>query len=50
MQAGDMKETGADASLLKDLTGYKPKTNIREGVKMFVNWYQEFYNINLGNN
>ena len=50
MQAGDMKETWADASLLKDLTGYKPKTNIREGVKMFVNWYQEFYNINLGNN
>ena len=32
MQAGDMKETWADASLLKDLTGYKPKTNIREGV------------------
>ena len=45
MQAGDMKETWADASLLKELTGYKPKINIREGIKMFVNWYQEFYDI-----
>ena len=45
-----MKETWADASLLKDLTGYEPKTNIKEGVKMFVKWYQEFYNVDLANN
>ena len=50
MQPGDMKETWADASLLKELTGYEPKTNIEEGVKMFVNWYQEFYNVDIANN
>ena len=29
MQKGDVKATWADASLLKNLTGYSPKTNYR---------------------
>lgn len=47
MQPGDVKKTWADATLLKALTGYAPKTNMREGVEAFVNWYVDFYGINL---
>jgi UDP-glucuronate 4-epimerase len=43
MQAGDVPATWADASLLKSLTGYQPNTNVQEGMKAFVTWYQNFY-------
>jgi len=43
MQTGDVPATWADASLLQRLTGYSPQTDVREGVKQFVAWYQEYY-------
>ncbi|KAJ54595.1 UDP-glucuronate 5-epimerase [Actibacterium mucosum KCTC 23349] len=43
MQAGDVPATWADADLLKDLTGYSPKTSVREGVANFVRWYRQYY-------
>src|SRR5690606_19054692 len=43
MQAGDVPATWADASLLQRLTGYKPQTDFKEGVKQFVDWYRAFY-------
>ena len=43
MQMGDVPATWADASLLKRLTGYQPKTDIRDGMKAFVAWYREYY-------
>lgn len=43
MQAGDVPATWADASLLQRLTGYKPKTDFKDGVKQFVDWYRDFY-------
>jgi len=45
MQAGDVPATWADTSLLNSLTGYKPNTNLVEGVQKFVNWYRDYYNI-----
>jgi UDP-glucuronate 4-epimerase len=39
MQPGDVHETHADPSLLVALTGYKPTTQVRDGVKAFVDWY-----------
>ncbi|MBY6006263.1 GDP-mannose 4,6-dehydratase [Salipiger bermudensis] len=45
MQAGDVPATWADASLLKSLTGYAPSTDVRTGVKAFVDWYREYYNV-----
>ena len=45
MQAGDVPATWADASLLTALTGYAPKTGVKEGVRKFVHWYREFYNV-----
>ncbi len=45
MQAGDVPATWADASLLKSLTGYSPKTKITDGVEQFVKWYREYYSV-----
>jgi len=44
MQSGDILETCANADLLQSLTGFKPNTDIKFGVKAFVNWYNEYYN------
>ncbi|MFN3845704.1 MAG: NAD-dependent epimerase/dehydratase family protein [Paracoccaceae bacterium] len=43
MQTGDVPATWADASLLQGLTGYRPKTDFRDGVARFVEWYREYY-------
>ena len=43
MQKGDVPATWADATLLRNLTGYAPRTDIREGIKRFVSWYREYY-------
>ena len=45
MQPGDVPKTAADTSLLEKYISYKPKTNIKEGIKCFVNWYKMFYGI-----
>jgi UDP-glucuronate 4-epimerase len=45
MQAGDVPATWADISLLEELTGYKPKTDLETGVQKFVAWYREYYNV-----
>ena len=33
----------ADATLLKELTGYAPQTDVREGIRQFVAWYRDYY-------
>jgi UDP-glucuronate 4-epimerase len=43
MQTGDVPATWADASLLRNLTGYAPQTPFRDGVREFVRWYREYY-------
>ena len=43
MQKGDVPATWADASLLKRLTGYAPKTDLRDGMRAFVAWYRDYY-------
>ncbi len=46
MQPGDVLETYADIELLNSKVGYQPKTNIKEGLSHFVQWYQEYYKLN----
>lgn len=41
MQPGDVVATWADATLLRRLTGYRPGTDLREGMARFVAWYRE---------
>lgn len=43
MQPGDVPATWANADLLRELTGYQPRTDIREGVAAFVDWFRDFY-------
>ncbi len=43
MQPGDVPATWADATLLRSLTGYTPRTSVREGVAKFVAWYRDYY-------
>ena len=43
MQTGDVPATWADATVLEQLTGYKPQTSVREGIAEFVNWYRDYY-------
>ena len=45
MQKGDVPATWADATLLKELTGYAPQTNVREGIRQFVAWYRDYYRV-----
>lgn len=45
MQMGDVPATWANAKLLKTLTGYRPQTDMREGVKRFVAWYRDYYDV-----
>jgi len=43
MQKGDVPATWADATLLSSLTNYAPKTNFKDGIDNFINWYLEHY-------
>ena len=45
MQPGDVYKTWADVNDLIEDFGYRPRTDIREGVKKFVDWYRAYYNI-----
>lgn len=45
MQTGDVPATFADATQLRELTGYQPQTDFRDGIKKFVAWYREYYQI-----
>lgn len=45
MQPGDVPATWADASLIEALTGPLPRTDIRDGVQHFVDWYRDFYGV-----
>ncbi len=42
-QPGDMTETWADLSRIRQDLGYKPTTNIDVGIKKFVEWFQDYY-------
>jgi UDP-glucuronate 4-epimerase len=44
MQPGDVPKTVADIRKLRRL-GWKPTTRIEKGIKNFVEWYKEYYNM-----
>ena len=47
LQAGDVPDTFADAEDLRIDVGYKPDTTIEVGVKNFIDWYLDYYKIDL---
>ena len=44
MQPGDVTVTFADISALEKDTGYRPKTDIRTGLRSFADWFKEYKN------
>lgn len=45
MQSGDVKYTHANLKEIKNWIQFKPKTNLKTGIKHFVNWYKNYYKI-----
>jgi UDP-glucuronate 4-epimerase len=45
MQPGDVPSTYADVTELKAVTGFEPKTPLKEGIKRFVAWYRDYYKV-----
>ncbi len=45
LQQGDVPDTYADVADLVDDTGYKPSTEVEDGVARFVDWYRNYYSI-----
>ncbi|MCX7957116.1 MAG: NAD-dependent epimerase/dehydratase family protein [Endomicrobia bacterium] len=45
LQKGDVVETYADISSLRSDFGFVPKTPIEVGLKKFVEWFKEYYNV-----
>ena len=43
-QAGDVYQTYSSCKKLYKDYGYVPKTNLKEGVRRFINWYKDYYN------
>jgi len=47
LQDGDVPDTYADAEDLRLDVGYKPDTTIEVGIRNFIDWYLEYYKIDL---
>tara|TARA_B100000963_G_scaffold357801_1_gene380856 strand:+ start:908 stop:1924 length:1017 start_codon:yes stop_codon:yes gene_type:complete len=45
MQPGDVQATSADTYLLEKYIDYKPNTSFEVGIKNFVDWYRDFYEV-----
>lgn len=45
MQAGDVPATHADIRNLEVDTGYSPQFTVEQGVKHFVSWYKDYFNV-----
>jgi len=45
LQPGDVVETYADIDKAKNLLGYQPQTKIEDGIKKFIDWYNNYQDI-----
>lgn len=45
MQPGDVYQTYADSSALAESTGFKPCTQLQEGIDKTVEWFKNYYNL-----
>jgi len=50
MQPGDVADTWADVDDLAEAVDYRPQTPIDVGVRRFVDWYRDFYQVDVGHN
>ena len=47
LQAGDVPATYADVTDLVSDLGYKPETDVQEGINKFVDWYLDFFKVEI---
>ena len=45
MQSGDVPDTYADLGDFVSEFDYKPTMSVAEGVRLFVKWYREYFNV-----
>ena len=45
IQPGDVPETYADIDNARSILGFNPKTTLKVGVKKFIEWYKDYYNV-----
>jgi len=45
LQPGDVPDTYADVNALVEDVGYKPATAVEDGIRNFVAWYREYYQV-----
>ncbi len=43
IQKGDVKKTSGSMDITIKKFGFKPKENLKYGIKNFINWYKEYY-------
>ncbi|HET8555167.1 MAG TPA: NAD-dependent epimerase [Rhodanobacteraceae bacterium] len=43
LQPGDVPDTEADMTQLRQAVGYRPRVSVDEGVPRFVRWYKDYY-------
>ena len=44
-QLGDVVKSEADSSSLEQFISFRPTTTIKHGIRQFINWYQDYYNM-----
>ena len=49
MQPGDVRATEADVSRLVSDLGYRPQIDVKTGIARFVEWYCDYYGVQLSN-
>ena len=45
MQMGDVQGTEASMSKLEEWVGFRPRTSLADGIKKFVIWYKQYYQV-----
>lgn len=45
MQKGDVYQTYADSSAIGEATGFKPNTDLQEGINRTVDWFKKYYHL-----
>ena len=45
MQDGDIKETSSDIKETKKYLRYNPRTNVKQGIKKFIDWYKQYHSL-----
>lgn len=47
MQPGDVAQTWADTEDFFKATGYRPEVGVEEGARRFVEWYRDYFSVDL---